>query len=114
MSLKEGKNHVDLTGMRVPYLPEDVVDNFSSKDPIELFSEWFTKAKSTESIKEANAMALATADKSGKPSVRYLLLKGYSKYGFIFFSNYNSRKGQEIAENPRGALLFYWESLCLQ
>lgn len=49
--------------MRVPYLPEDVEKTFTSKDPIELFSEWFTNAKSTDTIKEANAMALATADK---------------------------------------------------
>nr|XP_042901968.1 pyridoxine-5'-phosphate oxidase-like isoform X5 [Parasteatoda tepidariorum] len=59
-------------------------------------------------------MAIATATKSGKPSVRYLLLKSYGEDGFSFFSNYESRKGKEIAENPQVALLFYWNTLCRQ
>ncbi|GBN30104.1 Pyridoxine-5'-phosphate oxidase [Araneus ventricosus] len=107
----EGK--MDLGAMRVPYEPQ-LERDFSSKNPIILFDRWFNDARETNSIREANAMAVATADKQGKPSVRYVLLKSYSKEGFIFYTNYNSRKGQEIAENPQVALLFYWEPLCRQ
>ncbi|KAF8770589.1 pyridoxine-5'-phosphate oxidase-like [Argiope bruennichi] len=107
----EGK--MDLGAMRVPYEPL-LERDFSSKDPIKLFDRWFNDACKTDGIREANAMAVATADKQGKPSVRYVLLKSYSKEGFIFYTNYNSRKGREIAENPQVALLFYWEPLCRQ
>src|SRR6266478_1419477 len=60
---------------------------------------------------EVNAMTLATADEAGRPSARVVLLKGVDERGFIFFTNYESRKGQELAENPQGALVFYWAEL---
>ncbi|GIX77174.1 pyridoxine-5'-phosphate oxidase [Caerostris extrusa] len=104
---------MDLGAMRVPYEP-NVDRDFSVKNPIKLFDIWFNDARKADGIREANAMAVATSNKNGKPSVRYVLLKSYSKEGFIFFTNYNSRKGQEIAENPHVALLFYWEPLCRQ
>ncbi|KAF8770588.1 Pyridoxine-5'-phosphate oxidase like protein [Argiope bruennichi] len=69
---------------------------FSPKDPFELFTKWYNEAEKTEVILNAETMVLATATKDGKPSVRYMLMKSYNKEGFTFYTNYNSRKGQEI------------------
>ncbi|KAF8770587.1 Pyridoxine-5'-phosphate oxidase like protein [Argiope bruennichi] len=109
----DSEKKMDLGAMRVPYEP-DVEKDFSVKNPITLFDKWFNDARKTEGIREANAVAVATADKNGKPSVRYVLLKSYNKEGFVFYTNYNSRKGQDITENPQVALVFYWEPLCRQ
>ncbi|CAL1261970.1 unnamed protein product [Larinioides sclopetarius] len=87
---------------------------FTPKDPFIMFNNWFNEASRTEVIGEATAMALATASKEGKPSVRYVLMKSHTKEGFTFYTNYNSRKGIEIAENPQVALLFFWQPLFLQ
>jgi len=86
-----------------------------SKDPYALFDAWFAEARDSE-INDSNAMALATADVSGKPSVRMVLLKGHGPDadgtgGFIFYTNLESRKGNELASNPNVALLFHWKSL---
>ena len=80
-------------------------------DPIAKFSEWFELAKSTPEIAEANAMALATASKAGFPSVRIMLLKGFDKQGFVFFTNFEGRKSLELKENPNAALNFFWQPL---
>jgi pyridoxamine 5'-phosphate oxidase len=79
-------------------------------DPFQLFDEWFAEAQASEP-NDPNAMALATADVEGRPSVRIVLLKGHGPDGFIFYTNQRSRKGEELAHNPRGALLFHWKSL---
>ena len=118
---------INIGDMRKPY--RDKSDTFdirdlSSKDPFIQFESWFQDAKKDEKIEEANAMTVATATKSGMPSCRMVLLKSYGEPtpedlkldpdavpGFIFFTNYSSRKGQELAENPVAALMFYWESL---
>ena len=71
-------------------------------NPLEQFREWFDEAGRDERV------ALATATRDGRPSLRMLLLKGFDESGFLFFSGYESRKGRELAENPRGALLFHW------
>jgi pyridoxamine 5'-phosphate oxidase len=78
-------------------------------DPLELFAHWFAEHRSdlAEGV-EANAMALATVDPDGKPSVRMVLLKELSNQGFSLYSNYESRKGRALAVNPHAALLFYW------
>jgi pyridoxamine 5'-phosphate oxidase len=76
-------------------------------DPIVQFQKWFDRATGAESA-EANAATLATADKKGLPSARIVLLKGVDRRGFTFFSNYESRKGRELAVNPQAALVFYW------
>jgi pyridoxamine 5'-phosphate oxidase len=86
-----------------------------SKDPYALFDAWFAEARASE-MNDSNAMALATADASGKPSVRMVLLKGHGpdadgSGGFIFYTNLESRKGGELAVNPNVALLFHWKSL---
>lgn len=100
--------------MRTPY--NDTRHAFSEenllhKEPIALFGEWFELATKTAEIREPNAMVLATANKEGKPSARFVLLKGFGKEGFKFFSSYESRKGKEIAENPHVSLAFYWEPI---
>jgi pyridoxamine 5'-phosphate oxidase len=86
-----------------------------SKDPYHLFDTWFAEAQESE-VNDSNAMALATADARGKPSVRMVLLKGHGpdadgSGGFIFYTNLESRKGGELAANPDVALLFHWKSL---
>src|SRR3546814_17858834 len=79
-------------------------------DPHPLFETWFNEAAAAEP-NDHNAMALATADAEGWPSVRMVLLKGHDPRGFVFFTNLDSRKGGELADNPRAALLFPWKSL---
>jgi pyridoxamine 5'-phosphate oxidase len=79
-------------------------------DPFALFDDWYKRARETE-INDSNAMALATADAQGHPSVRMVLLKGHGPDGFIFYTNYEGRKGGELLANPHAALLFHWKSL---
>ncbi len=80
------------------------------KNPIALFNDWFAEAEAKE-LNDANAMALATADAQGRPSLRMVLLKGADASGFVFYTNLASRKGGQLAENPSAALLFHWKSL---
>jgi len=79
-------------------------------DPFQLFDEWFAEARANEP-NDPEAMALATAGADGQPSVRMVLLKGHGPDGFIFYTNEQSRKGEQLAQNPRAALLFHWKSL---
>jgi pyridoxamine 5'-phosphate oxidase len=79
-------------------------------DPFALFNEWFAEARGAE-INDAEAMALATADAEGQPSVRMVLLKGHGPEGFVFYTNEQSAKGDQLRENPRAALLFHWKAL---
>lgn len=82
-----------------------------TQEPILLFKEWFDEACAQEGQHEPTAMAVATADKEGRPSARILLLKGYDDRGFRFFTNLTSRKGKELLENPFASLCFYWDKL---
>tara|TARA_B100000965_G_scaffold140219_1_gene116758 strand:+ start:331 stop:957 length:627 start_codon:yes stop_codon:yes gene_type:complete len=82
-------------------------------DPIKLFEEWFYQAKKTE-INDPNALALATADKLGIPTVRMVLLKNFNNNGFIFYTNFNSKKSIDLKENPNASLCFHWKSLLRQ
>jgi pyridoxamine 5'-phosphate oxidase len=79
-------------------------------DPISLFDQWFAEARAAEP-NEPEAMSLATADESGQPSVRMVLLKDHGPGGFTFYTNGQSAKGEQIAANPRAALLFHWKTL---
>lgn len=79
-------------------------------DPIQQFDQWWQEAVAAE-IDEVNAMTLATASADGLPSARVVLLKDYSVNGFIFFTNYNSFKGKQLAENPKACLVFFWKEL---
>ncbi len=82
-------------------------------NPIAQFQKWFEQATTAlqEKKMDVNAATLATADKSGKPSARIILLKGLDERGFIFYTNYDSRKGRELSENPNAGLVFYWQEL---
>jgi pyridoxamine 5'-phosphate oxidase len=79
-------------------------------DPIALFREWFDAARDAD-VRFPETMTLATASADGAPSARMVLLKGVDEEGFVFYSGYESRKGGELAENPRAALVFYWQPL---
>lgn len=81
-----------------------------ASDPFALFDEWFAAAQASEP-NDAEAMALATADTAGNPSVRMVLLKGHGPDGFVFYTNAGSRKGNELAANPNVALMFHWKTL---
>uniref|UniRef100_A0A671GAU2 Pyridoxine-5'-phosphate oxidase n=1 Tax=Rhinolophus ferrumequinum TaxID=59479 RepID=A0A671GAU2_RHIFE len=83
----------------------------SSLDPMKQFAAWFEEAVQCPDIGEANAMCLATCTRDGKPSARMVLLKGFGKDGFRFFTNFESRKGKELDSNPFASLVFYWEPL---
>jgi pyridoxamine 5'-phosphate oxidase len=79
-------------------------------DPVAEFGRWFDEALKAQ-VLEANAMTLATASEAGAPSARTVLLKGFDERGFVFFTDYRSRKGAELKHNPRAALVFYWPEL---
>ena len=81
-----------------------------STDPFALFDAWYAEARASE-INDSNAMALATADAAGRPAVRMVLLKGHGPDGFVFYTNQQSRKAEDIAANPQAGLLFHWKSL---
>jgi pyridoxamine 5'-phosphate oxidase len=81
-----------------------------SHDPLVEFARWFAEAQEAQ-VKDANAMTLATATADGKPSARIVLLKAVDERGFVFFTDYRSRKGDELEANPRAALVFYWAEL---
>lgn len=78
-------------------------------DPMQEFQLWFDEAKKSSGLEMWNAMSLATADVSGAPSVRVVLLKGADEHGFVFFTNYESRKSRELEANPRAAACLFWE-----
>ena len=81
-----------------------------TSDPFELFDQWFAEARAAEP-NDPDAMALATADSAGRPSVRMVLLKGHGPDGFVFYTNREGRKGGELAANPNAALMFHWKTL---
>jgi pyridoxamine 5'-phosphate oxidase len=85
----------------------------NTDDPFALFAAWYADAESSEA-KDPNAMTVATADAAGQPSARILLLKDADERGFVFYTNFESRKGDELAVNPFAALCFHWKSLARQ
>lgn len=94
-----------LDDLSIPLLESDLAD-----DPIDQFQDWFDDVLRLD-LPEPNAVVLATADASGAPSARVVLLKGVDGDGFLFFTNYRSAKGRELAENPRASLCFHWQDL---
>lgn len=96
--------------IRREYSKDKINQKNISNDPIKQFEVWFKKAVDTEFI-DPNAMILSTATPDGKPSSRVVLIKQANEKGFYFFTNYESRKGKELAENPNASLLFYWDKL---
>jgi len=87
--------------------------DLNATEPIRLFAAWFEEAKTSEPA-DPNAMALATVDDHGLPNVRMVLLKGFGESGFVFYTNLESQKGQELRANPKAALAFHWKSLARQ
>jgi pyridoxamine 5'-phosphate oxidase len=100
----------NIAALRRNYTQESLSETDVKTDPFEQFDHWFREALSSE-LPEPNAMALATATRAGHPSARTVLLKGFDHQGFVFYTNYESRKGEELDENPRAALLFTWLEL---
>ncbi len=99
--------------LRCDYDREPLVESDLDPDPVKQFRAWFEDARFS-GIPEPNAMTLGTADRSGNVSCRTVLLKAYDARGFVFFTNYGSRKARQIAENPRASLLFPWVALARQ
>lgn len=101
---------MDIADLRVEYKRGDLDERHADADAIVQFARWWDEASAAE-VREANAMTLATADAAGKPSARTVLLKSFDAKGFVFFTNYESRKGVELDANPHAALLFFWPEL---
>src|SRR5690242_7328504 len=99
-----------LAQLRREYTRAGLKEQDLAPDPIAQFRRWFQDAESC-GIVEPNAMVLATAEKSGRPSTRIVLLKQVDERGLVFFTNYSSRKGRELAENPHAAITFPWHAL---
>jgi len=99
-----------LSDLRKEYIRAGLDESDADPDPIEQFRKWFDEALAAD-LHEPNAMTLATATPDGYPSARIVLLKGFDARGFVFYTNYEGRKGRELAKNPRAALVFYWGEL---
>ena len=99
-----------LADIRKDYILQSLLEEDVASDPIEQFNKWWDESIISEII-EANAMTLATANAAGIPSARTVLLKAFSTEGFIFFTNYESQKGEDLAANPNAALLFFWKEM---
>jgi pyridoxamine 5'-phosphate oxidase len=80
------------------------------ENPLVIFADWFVQARKKEP-NDANALALASVDESGMPDVRMVLLKDFDENGFVFYTNFNSAKGQQLLQNPKAAMVFHWKSL---
>jgi pyridoxamine 5'-phosphate oxidase len=100
---------MSLADIRRDYLGLPLSETDSDPDPFRQFAVWFDEVREVEP--DPTAMALATATRDGRPSARTVLLKGIDGKGFVFYTNYNSRKAREIAESGRASLLFYWRSV---
>ena len=101
---------MDISSLRRSYALQSLDESEVSNNPFTQFKQWFEEAVSAQ-VSEPNAMTLATSTVEGRPSARIVLLKGFDEAGFVFFTNYESRKGAEMTENPMAALLFCWLDL---
>jgi pyridoxamine 5'-phosphate oxidase len=101
---------MSLQDLRKDYTLAGLLESDLDPDPFAQFQVWFAEAEEARGI-EPNAMTVATADANGNPGARTLLLKGVDEHGFIFYTNYESAKGQNLTDNPRAELLFYWPEL---
>jgi pyridoxamine 5'-phosphate oxidase len=99
-----------LQNLRKDYSAATLTETSINVNPIKQFDIWFNEAVAAE-IHEPNAMTLATATSDGRPAARIVLLKGFDMNGFVFYTNYLSRKGKELTKNPNAAILFYWGEL---
>jgi pyridoxamine 5'-phosphate oxidase len=101
---------LDLAAAREEYARGGLSEAELAADPMEMFERWYVEARDA-GVREPNAMVVATTDPDGTPSARFVLLKGFSADGFVFFTNLSSRKGRALAADPRIALLFPWHDL---
>jgi pyridoxamine 5'-phosphate oxidase len=101
---------MNIADLRTDYARAALDEEHSDADAVRQFTRWWDEAMASQ-VREANAMTLATAEADGRPAARTVLLKGYDERGFVFFTNYQSRKGRELAANPRACLLFFWPEL---
>ncbi|MBU3741989.1 MAG: pyridoxamine 5'-phosphate oxidase [Candidatus Kapabacteria bacterium] len=99
----------DLAALRKEYTLEELTEQSVAREPFAQFASWFDEAMAA-ALAEPTAMTLATADADGRPSARVVLLKGVD-HGFVFYTNYDSAKGRQLAANPQAAMLFFWPEL---
>ncbi|MGN6494461.1 MAG: pyridoxamine 5'-phosphate oxidase [Agriterribacter sp.] len=100
----------EIADLRINYSKKNLSENDVRANPVEQFDIWWQEAMASD-ILEVNAMTLATASPDGIPSARIVLLKDFSDRGFVFFTNYESFKGQQLTENPKACLVFFWKEL---
>src|SRR6476661_7644414 len=110
MASRVAEEAPDLAKLRHDYELKTLDESQVDRDPMKQFGVWMVEAIHAQ-VPEPTAMTLATADAKGRPSARIVLLKGMDGGGFVFYTNYNSRKGRELAANPRAALTFMWKEL---
>ncbi|MEO6958841.1 MAG: pyridoxamine 5'-phosphate oxidase [Burkholderiaceae bacterium] len=101
---------MSIADIRQSYEKNSLLEANLAATPLEQFNKWFTEALNSNTP-EPTAMTLATASATGRPSARTVLLKGFDEHGFVFFTNYESRKGLELTANPHASLLFFWPAL---
>jgi len=106
--MKVNKNKVQ--NLREDYRSQSLSEAAIASHPLQQFDQWFSEALNAE-VREPNAMTLATCTKEARPTARVVLLKAYDESGFVFYTNYNSRKGKELEDNPFAALVFCWLDL---
>jgi pyridoxamine 5'-phosphate oxidase len=99
-----------IAGIRKNYSQKKLTEAKADPDPLKQFAKWWKQALKSN-LEEVNAMTLATATPDGSPSARIVLLKDFGKEGFTFFTNYNSTKGQQLLQNPKACLVFFWKEL---
>lgn len=104
------KMDTSVAALRKDYTKQGLREIDLSPDPVQQFKKWFEQAIAAQ-LPEPNAMTIATATKDGKPTARMVLLKDFDDRGFVFYTNYESHKGQQLTENPQAALVFWWAEL---
>ncbi len=102
--------NLSVADLRQNYTLAGLTEEHAPSNPFELFQTWLNQAVEAQLI-EPNAMTLATANPDGKPSARMVLLKGFNEKGFVFYTNYESQKGQQLMQNPWASLVFWWAGL---
>jgi pyridoxamine 5'-phosphate oxidase len=102
--------NTNIADIRKDYQLQTLLETDIAADPFKQFAQWWDDAVKSE-LDEVNAMTLATASATGMPDARIVLLKSFTDKGFVFFTNYNSHKGKELAQNPQACLVFFWKEL---
>ena len=101
---------LDLSALRQDYLNAELSESDVDSNPLMQFADWFKQAQDAQ-VPEPNAMTLATVDDNNQPSARIVLIKEARQDGFVWFTNYNSRKGHDLLTQPKASLLFFWQQL---